>query len=166
LLFDNITVVNADKRYVNATYSFGNTPDGEASVLNYDVFFHVDILREQQRMNFFTPIDENDKDYSKLVMSTPIDSCKLSKGVQTQLFSKVLLENHKRSHNIPYTCPFLKNVHLTLTNCTLTDTFLPPMQNEFKFKVLINFYGKLKGKKGWTFTYGLKTFGRYRKWLN
>lgn len=165
LLIDSISV-NVEKKYVNAVYSAQNTSDGEGSLLSFDVEFLVEVLREQLRLKMFTPRDESDQEYTKLYMSTPIDTCKVHTGVRTTLLMKVVFENFMKSVNSDYTCPFAKNSHIKLTNCTLTDNLLPPIPNEQKFKIEIDYYGIIKGKKGWTYMYGTKTYGRCRKWIN
>lgn len=154
-----------DRNYINATVTFQNSSDGENSILNYDVIFLIEVIREQQRLKVFIPQDKNDRIYTKLYLSTPIDTCKIHKGNRVTLFTKVMFENFMTNLNVPYTCPFPKNSHHQMRNCTLTDNFLPPIPVEQKFKVELDIYGIVGKKKKWTYLYGTEFYGRCRKWI-
>jgi hypothetical protein len=159
----NSIITSDDPKYVNSSYWFNNTPDGEAVKLSSVTKFFVEILREQQRIKLTVCKDEADTDYSLHVLSTPVDSCKISKGVKTNILTKVLHENFKLSFDDSLTCPFKKNSVLRLDDCLITDTFLPPMLVEKRFRYEGKFFGIIKGKKGWTYLYTIVLHGRYKK---
>lgn len=140
-----------------------NSADGENGILNYDVLFLVEVSREQQRVKLLTQKNEMDEKYSRVLLTTPVDTCKIHKGVQTNIFTKIVMENFIDALNVNFTCPFRKGLFFKVTNCTFTDKFLPPFPVEMKFKVELELFGKIKGKKGWTFLYSQTYFGRFKK---
>jgi Protein of unknown function (DUF1091) len=152
-----------DPKYVSSNYWFNNTPDGEAVKLSFDLKWFVEVIQEQQRIKLTVCKDEKDTNYSLLIASTPVDSCKVAKGVRSNLLMKVLHENFMGSYNDNFTCPFKKDSVYKLTDCLITDAYLPPMLEEKRFRYEGKFYGIIKGKKGWTYLYTTVIYGRYKK---
>jgi LysM repeat protein len=130
-----------------------NTPDGESVLFSLEVNFVVDIIREQQRIKVSMKENENDSEYSKTILATPIENCKMSEGKRTTIFSKIIFENFFKSPNVNYTCPFKANTTLKVENCLITDNLLPPTFGEKKVKIESSTYGIVrvnnKTLKGW-----------------
>jgi Protein of unknown function (DUF1091) len=148
---------------VNSSYWFNNTADGESTSLSFVLQFFVEVVREQQRIKLSFCKDESDQNYSQLLLSTPVDTCKISQGVQSNFIMKIYQENFMKTSNSPFVCPFKKNSVLKLTDCLITDKFIPPIFGKKRFKYESNFYGIIKGKKGWTFLHSIVLYGRYGK---
>jgi Protein of unknown function (DUF1091) len=148
---------------VNSSYWFNNTSDSESTSLNFVLQFFVEVVREQQRIKLSFCKDESDQNYSQLVLSTPVDTCKISKGVQSNIIMRAFSENILKSSNDNFTCPFKKNSVHSLADCLITDSFFPSMFIEKRFKFEANFYGIIKEKKGWTFLHSMVVYGRFKK---
>lgn len=152
-----------DKRYAEAYFDVKLTNNRDATILNYNVTFFVDILQEQLRVKIYKQRDENDRLFSLLMFNTPVDTCKVGKGVQATFFSKMIAENLVGSLNVNYTCPFKKYTPHIATDLLITDKFLPPMPIEQEFKAEIKVFGIIKEKKGWTFLYDQVYIGTFKK---
>lgn len=157
-------ILKNNNNYVIASASIFNTPDNISGVFNLKVNWVVDVLREQQRLNIFLPASDKDIEYSRVMFSSTVDTCKLSSGIISNAFSKTIYENYNRSSNIVFKCPFKAKTELNIVNCTVTDNFLPPLPFETKFKLEINFYGTLSEKRIWRPLYAITVYGRYKKW--
>ena len=162
LRFSNYTS-KADKKYVIAYHNSKLTGDREATLLNMNVTFLTDVLIEQQRVKLSVNKDDSDDNFSLVVFSTPINTCKISKGVHATFFSRVLAENLFKSITHDFTCPFKKNVPLIFTDLLITDKFIPPSITLRKFKLEIKFFGIIKERKGWTYLYETLAYGTYKK---
>ena len=152
-----------DKKYVIAHFNSNLTEDREATILNYNVTFLTDILNEQQRIKLSVNKDDSDDKFSLVVFSTPINSCKISKGVVATFFSRVLTENLFKSITHEYTCPFKKNDPHIYSDFVITDKFIPPSITERKFKLEIKLFGIIRERKGWTYLYETVAYGTYKK---
>lgn len=148
---------------MNASFRVSNSSDGESGILNFDVVFLKEILREQLRIKVYTQGDTKDKRYSHLLLSTPIETCKLNKGIFTTIVQRVVMENYFNSLNNNLTCPFAKNSHHKLTNCKITDHLIPPLSTEKLFKYETSSYGMLRGQRGWKNLYYFEIYGRVKK---
>ena len=153
----------ADKKYAVTYFSGKLTDDRESTILNYNVTFLVDVIEEQMRVKLSKKKDAHDEKYSLLVFTTPINSCKIIKGVYATFFVRMLVENLFKSINTNYSCPFKKDVTYAFTDYIITDSFCPPMQIEALFKLEIKMFGRIKDRKGWTHTYDILGFGTYKK---
>lgn len=162
LRFDNITARYA-KGIMNGTHWIDNTPD--AGLFNYDVMFFYKVRRERQQLLVTTPIDEKDESYSRVLLQTAFDSCKVAAGTLPTIINRMTMQNHNAAMNRNYSCPFPKNVHIRLINNTFTDTLLPFLPDEKRFRIQTNFSGVLEGKKGMVKLYTVDLFGRYKKTL-
>lgn len=149
-----------DKKYIIASVNFSNSDT--SLILNYEVTFLEEVLREQQRIKISGPKDNSDQNLSRLMFSTTVDTCNVSKGVLSNFVTKMMPQNILKIFNSNYTCPFPKNSKHKLVNCTITDKFIPPLP-ETKFKFEIDLYGKIRGKKRWTYLYSAKAFGSFKK---
>jgi hypothetical protein len=149
--------------YVNATYTINNSADGKSASFSFTKHFMVEILQEQQRLKISLSTNVNDTRYSQRVITTSIDSCKISKGVATNFFTKVITENMLKVMNSNYTCPYPKNFTLVAKDCVCTDKFLPPLPTEKRFKVEVLFVGMIKGKHGWQNLYWYEVLGRFKR---
>ena len=158
----NITS-KVDKKYVIAHFDSKLTEDREATILNYNVTFLTDILTEQLRVKVSLKRDDNDDKFLMVVLNTPINSCKISKGVLATFFTRVLAENLFKSINHEHTCPFKKNDPHIFTDFAITDKFLPSSIIERKFKIEVKIFGIIKERKGWTYLYETLAFGTYKK---
>ena len=158
----NITS-KADKKYAVTYFSGRLTDDRESTILNYNVTFLVDIIEEQMRVKLSRKRDANDEKYSMVVFATPINSCKIIKGVYATFFTRMLVENLFKSINTNYTCPFKKNSTHVYTDFKITDSFCPPMPIEASFKLEMKMFGRIKERKGWTHTYDILGFGTFKK---
>lgn len=149
--------------YANVSYWVNNTADGKSGLIHADVRFLIEITKEQQRVKIYAQVNENDTKLSHLVVSTPLDSCRMFKGVQMTFFSRVMMENFLKSLDSNISCPFKKESHFHLRNQMYSDNLLPPTTFEKHFKYEGEFFGMIPGKKGWNFLYSLNVFGRYKK---
>lgn len=145
------------------SFRVSTSTDGEAGILDFDVIFLEEVLREQLRIKITIPIDENDKNFSQVVLSTRIEFCKSVNGVFTTIFSRIVMENCYNSLNNNLTCPYPQNSHFKLRNCRITDKYLPPIAKEKQFKVEGNIFGMIKGRKVWKIIYKYEIYGRVKK---
>lgn len=120
-------------------------------------------MREQLRIKILYAIDKNDNKYSQTFLSTPLDMCKIYEGMRSTLFSKLVMENFESSLSMKVTCPYTKNTTAKLTNCSITDKFLPPMAVEKRVKLEVESLGIVKGRSGFVNLYSFELFIRYKK---
>jgi hypothetical protein len=73
--------------------------------------------------------------------------CKIYEGMQSTLFSKLVMENFESSLSMNVTSPYSKNTIVKLTNCSITEKFLPPMAIERRVKLEVESLGTMKGKR-------------------
>lgn len=73
------------------------------------------------------------------------------------------METFAQASNTKIYCPFPKAKVISMSNLTLSDTFLPPMKIEKNFKVQVKTYAQIKERKGWTFTVDNTWYGRFKK---
>lgn len=153
----------ADEKLVTVSLNTSNTPDGKSGIYNVFIINHVEVLREQLRLNISFPIDKHDRDYSRIVLSTTVDNCLLSKGYQTTIFARMMMLNYKNTENKFRSCPFPKNSSFAMFNHIINDDYLPPMPREQKFKLEGNTYGTIRKSKGWKYLFTYVFFGRFKK---
>lgn len=147
---------------MNATYQVSTSPDGNTGLLNAKTICFVDILRLQHRVKLAVPKDQKDSNYSQIVFQTPIDMCRIAKGIQSSIVTRTFMENIAGSEaNIK--CSYPKGSEFVIKNLTVTDQFLPPIPIEMKFMYENNVHAVIGGKKGWTYLYRLRVFGRGKK---
>jgi len=162
LRFDKV-LAKVNNRFNNMTFTVGTTSDQEAGVVNYEIMFFEEIIREQHRIKLSIKLQKEDEQYSQVMLSTSLDYCKLLTGVQGSFFSKILLKFHLKDNLANYSCPMPKYFHLKFTNSVFTDEFLPPTLGEKGFRVVDNVFGIVKGLKGWKNLYSYELTGRARK---
>lgn len=134
--------------------------DGDHAIMSSDVLYKVNLTLVQKRFKLFTRTNEFDKEYSQLLFSTPIDICRFSQGIQSNIFVRSTLENFNISI---FTCPVSAGSHYKVTNFTVSDNLFPPMSVEQHFKTVGEYYGKVSRKSAWLFLYSLEVLSRYRK---
>ena len=159
--FDKVTV-NVDKNYTTAIWNISNTPDKQAGIFNYEVTFHQTIIKEQQRIKLSSMEGPSDRNYSHVVLSTYLDSCKVAQGVIPNFIGRIIFNDVNKKINVVYACPFVKDIKRRM-NSTVTDALLPPIPYEHKFRFEDNFYGIVNKKKGWVYLYGVKLYARVKK---
>lgn len=124
---------------------------------------YAEVIREQLRLTISVPMDKNDRNYSRIVLSTPIEICMLSKVYQPTIFTRMMMNNFKNTENKFRSCPYPKNSTFKMSNLIINDDILPPMPNDLKFRVEGNTYGTTRGTKGWKFLFSYVLFGHYKK---
>jgi hypothetical protein len=153
-----------EKATTRCNYKFVNASnwivDGQHGMISSDTFYKVNVALVQKKFQLYMQDHDGDVEYSRLLFSTPIDVCKFSKGVQSNIFVKVTLENFNISI---FTCPVLAGSHYKVLNYTVFDTFLPPMPIERRFKTFAEYHEKFSLKSRWTFLYSLEMLIRYKK---
>jgi Protein of unknown function (DUF1091) len=162
LRFEKI-LLKFNPSFVNASFSVNNTADGEAGILNYWIIYSKTVLREVWKLNVKFAKDERDDKYSQLFLSTPISTCKIYEGMQATVFTRVVMENYYKSLNFNLTCPFQKDTLMTLTNCKITDKFIPTTLGEKRVKVEIETSGIIEGMKGMKRLISIELFLRIKK---
>lgn len=145
------------------SYSVGHTEDLKAATLSFNISYVNDIIRERLKVNISTPAFEGDDDYSSTLLSTPVETCKISQGIIASYFTKVFMENFYQALNANYTCPFKKDFNYQLTNCVMTDKFLPPTPYQILFKVSVHVFGMIQMKTKLQKLYAFEIYGRVRK---
>lgn len=105
--------------------------------------------------------DDNDKEYTNILLKTSVNVCNLSKGVIGNFVTKVLMENFKKSANFEMKCPFESGKH-SVTNLEVSDKFIPIFK-EFKFLYQSQSFGKLPKIKGLVNIYTYKVYGVFKK---
>lgn len=158
-------VVDEDKEYVKAAWSFQNSEDDQVVFISADVVYLTGATKEQQRIKLSVARDEHDVNYSVKIIETPVDICRTPEGVRTNFFQKALLENYyiTNNSNSKHSCPFPKNYHYVMKNLTVTDRFLPPTLTKVRFQVENKILGLVKGKRGWVYFYKYTFYGQYKK---
>lgn len=148
---------------MNGSLWTNNTSD--AIIFSLEMMFFRTVLREQQRLEVSIATDGIDNKYSQTVFKTTIDACRISKGLQTNIFTRMVLPDFikKTSSDIAYACPYPKDVWIRRFNCSVTDQLLPPMLIEKRFKFHSRLYGMFQGIRSWTFIYEVTAYGRYKK---
>jgi Protein of unknown function (DUF1091) len=148
------------EKLINASIKFYNTPEGDNLLYNQDIVYLVEVKSKQNRLKLSIPANENDREFTKVVFSTTLDTCKMFEGVRSNPVMKVFMENFNSKG---FGCPFKPDQSYKITNLSCSDNFLPPFPVEVKFILESNFYGLIAGKKGWQPLYGVKYSGRYKK---
>jgi hypothetical protein len=148
-----------NEKLVNASFSVINTPDNQ-TLYNQDIFYLVEVRTKQQRLKVSFPTNDNDREYTNVVLSTTMDSCKQFFGVRSNPIIKVFMEHFNMTG---FGCPFKTGFNYKITNMTCSDNLLPPLPVEVKYKFEANAYGQIKGRKGWNPLYGLESYGIYKK---
>lgn len=152
----------ANDKYIIANYTFYNAADGHSILYNQDVYYLVEIKRKQQVMTVYLPVDNNDREFTKILFSTTVDSCKQFAGIASNPIMKAFMENFSAKG---FSCPFKTNHNYQIVNMTCSDNLLPPSHFEVKFKLEGEHQGLIEGKRGWKKLYGYKFYGRYKKWI-
>jgi Protein of unknown function (DUF1091) len=135
-------------------------PDNCSILYNQDIVYLNEVKTKQQRITLSIPVNDNDREYNKVIFSTTMDSCKQFQGVRSNIIMKLFMENFNVTG---CGCPFKTNVNYKVTNMTCTDTFMPPFPVVVRYKLEANCYGLLVGKKGLKALYGVTVFGQYKK---
>lgn len=156
-------ILAPDKRYSEINYTARLSDDRESTIINANVTYFVDILGVQERFNVSFKKDPQDEKYSVPYWTSTINSCRFGKGVQPTIVQRIFIAAFSQASDFKINCPFSKNKVITVSNLTLSDTFLPPMKIEKQFKVNSKGYAIIKEKKGWTFTNENTWYGRYKK---
>lgn len=163
LRLDNVTL-DYDRSLTNASFSVGTTEDGNSGLFNFDLFYLDDVIKQQIRYKLSLAANSEDDKYSLLFLATTVDVCKIDGGVQTNIITRIVMENFLKSANFKrYKCPFIKNFWYTVKNCVITDHFIPPMLFEKKFMLEAKIYGMFQKQKGWKYTFKITIFGRFKK---
>lgn len=145
------------------TFAVSNTPNGKAGIMNQEMVYKQDMVGEQQRVKITVQAHPGDVEFTQVMFETTIDTCKLVKGILGTSFSRIMLENLQASLNTNYSCNRFKGLHYKVVNSTYTDTFLPPMPVEVKFKLVDKVFSSLVGKKGLIPIFTVDIFGRFKK---
>jgi Protein of unknown function (DUF1091) len=131
--------------------------------MTIDITYLADFTKEQQRYQLFTPEHERDKEIKHYFAGTVIDTCKMLNGSSTTSLHRIIMENFIKSLSTNVTCPFPKNFRLLSTNCTYTDKFFPLIPTLFKFRIVNDVYGIIKGQKKFTRLYLQEFFTNIQK---
>ena len=108
-------------------------------------------------------MNHDDDNYSRELFQTRIDSCKIAKGVQASMYTRTIFEHFKGAANFNVTCPFKKNVTLSVTNLKISDNYFPPLSYEQKVRFFYQSFANIKEQKGWINMYNVTITLRYKK---
>jgi len=106
LKFDKLTTTS-NYNYANASFEVINDKDGEV-LLSFVVDYKVEIFKEQILLKLATQKDAVDQNYERVIFNTPVDICKISEGVRSNIITRVVMENFMKSFDHDLKCPFKK----------------------------------------------------------
>lgn len=152
-----------NNQLANVSIRISNSTDFQSSLFSMNLTFLDLVLREQQRVKLWVAKDETDNQYQYLMFASSVDSCKINSGAMTSIFARIVYENVKNFINVDFSCPYRTNFTYTLTDCPITDTHLPPMVTEKRFKFQNDVVGIISGEKGWKKLYFYEVYGSLQK---
>lgn len=153
----------SDTNYANVNFSCRVSADGERSFTSQNVTFLVDIFDEKHITILTVKRDEKDDNYSLTVFRSPVTNCILAKGVLSTIVDRMFFANFAQSSRFNVSCSYPKNTPLIIDDLPIDDHLLPPMVTEKQFKLHTKFFAKVKGRKGYSFTYESTVYGRFKK---
>jgi hypothetical protein len=106
--------------------------------------------------------DEKDLEFSHVVLSSVIDTCKFSEEVLPTVIYRSIFSSKTYLKNV-MKCPFRKDHWYRYHNLTVTDELLPPIPYEMKFKFQVQNFGLIQGRKGWILLGDLNVTGKVKK---
>lgn len=157
LRLENYTVQNNQNIVM---FKYFLTPNNEMGVFNYEVMYYKVITGERQRLTLSIMEGPNDNHYSRTVLTTSIDVCKAYRGILPTGLTRSIFGNE--SYTKQRSCPYLKNHWYKYYNLTITDEWIPPIE-ETKFRLETIIYAVVQGKKSLTLMTKLVVFGRAKK---
>jgi Protein of unknown function (DUF1091) len=148
-----------DEKLVNASFSVVTGPDNRSILYSQEIVYLHEAKNKQQRITLSMPVNDNDREYNKVIFSTTMDSCKQFQGVRSNFIMKLFMENFNMTG---FGCPFKTNVNYKITNLTCTENYVPPLPG-VKYKLEANCFGLLDEKKKWKALYRIAVYGQFKK---
>ena len=137
-------MVNTQIFRVNISYK--NTADNESGLLSLTSYFIQSVTEVENRMKLFRSEDENDREVRLFFGSYTLNVCKIAYEARKNFLYRLIGESMKSA----VVCPIEKGTRVGVEDAMFTDTFLPPIPIESKFRLENKVYAKLKGQKKFT----------------
>jgi hypothetical protein len=148
---------------ISINFTIRNTPDGQSGVISLFWEFKKAIMETEERLTLYKAQDERDYDLNHFMFSYTMNLCKAVRQAKKNLLSRVMAEGFFKALSSNYSCPVKKNSKYNVQNLTISDTLLPPIPTEERFRIEMNVFTKPEGQKKFTKTYKMNLFVKIKK---
>jgi hypothetical protein len=151
-----------NETYINGTAWFSNTPDGKKGIFGFESRQSVTFVKEKARFDLRHSLDEYDVGYSKQVIATTVDLCKLYAGLNTK-FIRVAFQDLLKNLSTKLACPVPKGTVVRLENATFDERAFPTNPDEHRLKLRVDVSGVAKKQRGWMSMWSIEVYFRYHR---
>jgi hypothetical protein len=149
---------------ISINFSVKNSPDKQFGLLTSFCIIKETLLEEDLRIKLFRAETEYDFEVKHFMASFSINTCGLFRGVQKSYMAKLIGEDYLRSMGQNMSCPMKKGLEIFMNETKFSDEVLPPL--DIRFRVEIDSFGKVNGRKKFTKMFSLGLYGSVKKSLH
>jgi Protein of unknown function (DUF1091) len=102
-------------------------------------------------------------DLNYLIIGTTVDFCQFMSGVKKNLVVQIIGQNINTSALSHLGCPVKKGLKASVKDILISDTFLPPLREEVRFRLEVKAFSKVEGAKNFKRSYDFNLYFRIKK---